>query len=199
MEEATLEKIDIIRQRFGVSYEEAKKALEDNKGDLVETLIYMEQNKKGFSEVFTEKGNDLLETVKNIIEKGNVNRIKIKKGEKVLVDIPVTAGVAAGAISLLYTPILAIGAVTTIIAELKIEIERPNGEIEVLSNIIKKKSGGFKNTFEELTKKAMEKAEVARDKTERIVKLAMDKSSNIIYEADDKMIEIKTNTIDKED
>lgn len=197
MEETTLEKIDIIRQRFGVSYEEAKKALEDNNGDLVDTLIYMEQNKKSFGDNMSEKGNDLLDTVKGIIEKGNVNRIKIKKGDKVLVDIPVTAGVAAGAISVIYTPILAIGAVTALVADLKIEIERPNGEVEVLTNIIKKKSGGLKDKFDSLTKKAKEKAGKAKDKTEDIVKMAKDKGSNIAHDTEEKMIEIKTMVMDK--
>lgn len=197
MEETTLEKIDIIRQRFGVSYEEAKKALDENNGDLVNTLIYMEQNKKGFTESFSEKGNDLLETVKDIIEKGNVNRILIKKGEKVLIDIPVTAGIAAGAISVIYTPILALGAVTAIVADLKIEIERPNGEVEVLTNIIKKKSGGFKEKFDHLTKAAKEKAEDAREKTEDIVKKAMEKGNYVSNEVEEKMIEIKTKVTDK--
>ncbi len=198
MEETTLEKIDIVRQRFGVSYEEAKEALDENGGDLVETLIYMEQNKKGFSESFSEKGNDLLETVKGIIEKGNVNRIKIKKGEKILIDIPVTAGVAAGAISVIYTPILAIGAVTAIVADLKIEVERPNGEVEVLTNIIKKKSSGFKGKLDSFTKIAKQKAEKAMEKTEDIVKVAKEKGNNIVNETEEKMIEIKRDVTKEE-
>ena len=33
---------------------------------------------------------------KQIIEKGNVTRIKIKKDDRELIDIPVNAGIAAG-------------------------------------------------------------------------------------------------------
>ncbi|HAZ36409.1 MAG TPA: ubiquitin, partial [Clostridiaceae bacterium] len=44
MEEITLEKIDTIRNRFGLSYEEARDALTANNGNLVETLIYLEKN-----------------------------------------------------------------------------------------------------------------------------------------------------------
>jgi NACalpha-BTF3-like transcription factor len=39
MEEITLEKIDIIRGRTGLSYREAKEALERNQGILLDTLI----------------------------------------------------------------------------------------------------------------------------------------------------------------
>lgn len=192
MEEITLEKIDIIRQRFGVSYEEAKSALEENDGDLVNTLIQMERNKKGFSESARDKGNDLLDTIKDIIEKGNVNRIKVKKGRKVLVDIPVSAGVAAGAISLVYMPILAIGAVTAIVADLKIEIERPNGEVEILNTIVKEKSSELKDKIKDLGKSAKEKAGIVRDKAEDIVHSAREKGDDLMDEVEDEMIEIKS-------
>lgn len=192
MEEINLEKIDIIRQRFGVSYEEAKVALEENNGDLVETLIYMERNKKGFGDSAKSKGNDLLETIKEIIEKGNVNRIKIKKGRKVLVDIPVNVGVAAGAISVLYTPILAIGAITALVADLKIEIERPNGEVEVLNHVIKKKSHDFKDKVNDFTKSAKDKTEDIIDKVKDKGEDIADKVEDVAEKVEDKMIEIKS-------
>jgi len=40
----SLEKIDLIRNRTNISYSTAKKALEKNNDDLVETLIYLEDN-----------------------------------------------------------------------------------------------------------------------------------------------------------
>ncbi|MEF9951679.1 MAG: DUF4342 domain-containing protein [Clostridium sp.] len=189
MQETTLEKIDIVRQRFGVSYEEAKKALEDNNNDLVQTLIYMEKNKKGFSEVVSEKSNDLVDTVKEIIAQGNVNRIKVKRKDKVLVDIPVTAGVAAGALSVMYLPLLAIGAVTAIAADLKIEIERENGEVEVLSHVVKKGSSKLSEKFSKLTKGA-------KDKTESFVNKAKDKTKTTVDTMEDTMIEIKNKSND---
>lgn len=191
MGETTLEKIDIIRQRFGISYEEAKKALEDNNNDLVDTLILMERNKKGFGEVFSEKGNDLLDTVKDIIQKGNVSRIKIKKDNRVLVDIPVMVGIAAGALSIMYMPILAIGAITAIVADIKIEVERPNGDIEIITDIIKKGSTGFKGKFGEFAKTAKMNFESTKDKTQGFIKVAKRKSKMVVDDVEDKMIEIK--------
>ena len=42
----TLEKIDQIVERTGVTYEEAKEALQAVDGDVVEAIIYLEKNKK---------------------------------------------------------------------------------------------------------------------------------------------------------
>ena len=41
-----IEKIDIIRERFDVSYDKARKVLEQAEGDLVEALILLEKEKK---------------------------------------------------------------------------------------------------------------------------------------------------------
>jgi len=46
MAEITLEKIDIIKERTGVSYTEAKEALEECDSDVVNALIYIEAKQK---------------------------------------------------------------------------------------------------------------------------------------------------------
>lgn len=46
MSDITLEKIDIIRERTNVSYAEAKKALEIADGNVVDALIYIEEDQK---------------------------------------------------------------------------------------------------------------------------------------------------------
>jgi hypothetical protein len=157
MEEITLEKIDIIRQRTGLGYSEAKEALEKNDGNVVNTLIYIEQNQKSFTQNITDASNDLVETVKDIIRKGNVNRIKIKKDNKVLIDIPVTAGIAAGAITLFSPALLAIGAVTAIVSKVTIEVERPDGRIEVVSEVVKQTFDDVKEKVEDVAENTMEK------------------------------------------
>lgn len=149
MEEITLEKIDLIRSRTGLGYAAAKEILEKNNGNVVDTLIYIEQNQKSFTQNITETSNELIDTVKDIIKKGNVNRIKIKKDGRSLIDIPVTAGVAAGAISLFYPSLLVVGAVTAILSKITIEVERPNGEVEIINDIIKEKYEDVKQKAED--------------------------------------------------
>jgi hypothetical protein len=147
MEEITIEKVDTIRSRTGLNYAEAKAALENNNGNVVDTLIYLENNKKSFTDNMSDAGADILTTVKDIIKKGNVNRIKIKRDNTILVDIPVNAGIAVGALSLFAPLILAIGTVTAIATKITIEIERPDGSIEVINDIVK-------NTFDQTVEKA---------------------------------------------
>ena len=86
-----LEKVDIIKDRTGVTYREAKEALDLNDGDVVKALIYLEDNKKTWTESVNVAGADLIDKVKEIVKKGNVNKIRIKKDNKVIMDIPVTA------------------------------------------------------------------------------------------------------------
>lgn len=154
MEDITLEKIDLIRQRTGLGYAAAKEVLEKNNGDVVETLIYIEKNQKSFGQNITEATNDLIETIKDIIKKGNVTRIKVKKDERVLVDIPVNAGIAAGALSLFYPPLLVVGAATAVFSKLVIEVERPDGSVEVINNIVKKQYENAKDMAEDAINKA---------------------------------------------
>ncbi len=95
--EITLEKIDIIRERTGATYTEAKEALEACEGNVVDALVYMENKvKEEKEELYTTK-DELVKWIKDIIKKGNVTRIKVKKEDKIIVDIPVNAGLAATA------------------------------------------------------------------------------------------------------
>ena len=64
-----------------------------------------------------------MEKLREIIKKGNVSRIKVKKGEYLILDIPVTAG-AVGAVLMPY--ITALGAAVAFVSKCTIEIERPN-------------------------------------------------------------------------
>lgn len=172
MEEITLEKIDTIRKRSGLSYGDAKIALENNDGNVVDTLIYLENNKKTFTDNVSDVGNDILNTVKDIIKKGNVNRIKVKKDNKVIVDIPVSAGIAVGAISLFSPAILAIGAVTAIASKISIEIERPDGSVEVINDILK-------NTFDQTVEKARDFAHDVNPKKDPFENMEQNNNENI--------------------
>ena len=73
MSEITLEKIDIVRERTGVSYSEAKEALEACEANVVDTLIYIEQAQKSEkSQVYATK-EEFICWVKELIRKGNVS------------------------------------------------------------------------------------------------------------------------------
>ena len=157
MSEITLEKIDIIRERSGVTYAEAKEALEKVDGNVVDALIYIENNKKSSMDgIYTSK-DEFIEWLKDIINKGNVNRIKIKKNDKVLVDIPVNAGIAATLTVLVWPPLLAIGLLTAVFTKITVEIVRDDGSVEVVNKIIK-------STVKDMKDKMQDAASSIKDK-----------------------------------
>jgi translation elongation factor EF-Ts len=99
----TLKKIDLIRERTGVSYREAKYVLEQAEGNVIEALIQLEDQKKDWKkdvhtwkEEFTVKGTEVADKVKEVLRKGNVHKITIKQDGKKVVEIPVVLGALGG-------------------------------------------------------------------------------------------------------
>jgi hypothetical protein len=121
-----LEKIDAVRERMNVNYKEAKDALESTNWDVVEAIIRLEQEESSRKEEVFVRGNELVEKIKEIVHKGNVTRIKVKQDDKILVEIPVTAGVVG---ALLAPQLAIIGAVAALISRCSVEIERANQEM----------------------------------------------------------------------
>jgi len=128
-----LEKIDLIRERLGVSYREAKEALDAAGGDVVQALINLEGQDKKWDAKLDEKARELGEYIKEIINKGNVTKIRLKKGDKVIFEIPATIG-ALGVGGVLLSPFLAVvgvvGTVAALVNNYKLEIVRPDGKVE---------------------------------------------------------------------
>ncbi|WP_035288147.1 DUF4342 domain-containing protein [Clostridium sp. KNHs214] len=166
MSDVTLEKIDMIIERTGVSYTEAKEALEACEGDVVEALVYIESNKKD-SSLYTTK-EEFITWIKDLIKKGQATRIKIKKDDKVLVDMPVNAGVAAGVISLIWWPIAATLLVTAVFAKITVEITKKDGTVEVVNKIIKTKASEVKDIVKDAGSDIKEKinSKMNKDKCE---------------------------------
>jgi soluble cytochrome b562 len=131
MEEITLEKIDIIRGRTGISYREAKEALERNQGILLDTLIELDETKEtketketNWTEGFSVRSGEVIDKVKALLHEGNVNRISIKSEGRTLVEIPVTLG-ALGAVVL--PQIAALGVLVAMFKRCSIEVVRNDG------------------------------------------------------------------------
>ncbi|MBP1744773.1 MAG: ubiquitin-associated- protein [Firmicutes bacterium] len=157
MSEITLEKIDIIRERTGASYSEAKEALEACEGNVVDALIYIEEQKKEPVENMFSSKEEFFDWLRDLINKGNVNRIRVKKDEKVLIDIPVTAGAAAMLTALIWPPILAVGLLTAVVTKVTFEITKSDGTVEVINT-------AFKNTMDDVKDKVYDAAEDIKEK-----------------------------------
>lgn len=137
----TLEQIDELRSRVNVSYEEAKRTLEKNEGDLIKSIIELE-NKKNIKNVrnsnFTSFTNRLLALKMSI---------KNKDGNT-LMDVPL--------VLVLITFLMAFWAVIfllvlAILTSCKIKIYRDKNSVSV--NSLKK---NMKETVEKIKIKSEE-------------------------------------------
>lgn len=164
----TLEMVDKVKERSNVSYQEAKEALEYANGDVLDAIIYLENRNKennNYKETFEEDNNcSKTETVeefktwlKDIIEKGNVSRIKIKKDEEVIVDVPVNAGIAAVIIGIVMPPILALGVIAAVATKITIEITMTDGKVIVVNKYISKATEEVKEKANNFSQKVKEK------------------------------------------
>lgn len=71
-------------------------------------------------------GSELVGRVKELIKEGNVRRLIIKKPDgSLLIEIPLTAGVAVGGVFTILAPVLAaLGAMAALLVKVKVEIVR---------------------------------------------------------------------------
>lgn len=99
--EITLEKIELVKDRTGVSYREAKEALEENGGNVVDAIIYLEDSVNGeiHSQRDLNKKEDIIDKLKAIVAKGNVTKIVVKKDDDVVMNLPVNAGIIGAVVA----------------------------------------------------------------------------------------------------
>ena len=127
--EITLEKIELVKDRTGVTYAEAKQALEENDGSVVDAIIDIEEKINKVHDAVdggSLKDSPVFAKMKEIVDKGNVTRILIRKGEKTIVNFPLTAGVI-GAVLVPWGAIL--GIVAALGAQCDIEFVDKEGEV----------------------------------------------------------------------
>ncbi|ABO50984.1 conserved hypothetical protein [Desulforamulus reducens MI-1] len=136
-----LEKIDLLRARLGVSYKEAKEALNLADGDVVQALIKLEEKNRHWNEKLHGKGNEFMGQFKTLLEKGQRTKVKIKKDDDTVVEFPATVGALGVLGAMASTPILVVGALGTIAGlvnnyrlEFQEDSDRWEPEVEVPEN-----------------------------------------------------------------
>ncbi|MBQ9273046.1 MAG: DUF4342 domain-containing protein [Mogibacterium sp.] len=127
--EITLEKIELVKDRTGSTYAEAKAALEASEGSVVDAIIAIEEKMNTEHDKVdggSLKDSPIFAKMKEIVDKGNVSRILISKGEKTIVNFPLTAGVI-GAVLVPWGAIL--GIVAALGAQCNIDFVDDKGEV----------------------------------------------------------------------
>ena len=170
MQEISLEKVDQVIERTGVSYGEAREALEICQGDVLEAIIYLENLGETEDSKKEETVEELKVWIKELRNKGNVTRIKIKKEDQEIVDVPVNAGISAGIIAVVVPPLLAFGVIAAVATKITIEITLTDGSVQVVNKYVSKAANEvkgkaavfaekFKNKVSEIKEDAMKTTE----------------------------------------
>jgi adenine-specific DNA methylase len=125
MTNLTLDKIDLVRERTGASYQQAVELLNENDGNVVEAIIAFERSNhvNGKIEQIEVSGNKLVEKIKKLLHEGNITKLTIKREGEVILNIPVNFGIAAVVLSPFLSVIAGIAAVAS---SCTIVIERGN-------------------------------------------------------------------------
>ena len=85
-----------------------------------------EQKGTNITERVTIAGSELVDYVKGVINEGNVRRLIIRKPDgDLLLEVPLTAGIAvSGALTLMAPVLAALGAMAALVAQVQVEIVR---------------------------------------------------------------------------
>ncbi|MBR6114470.1 MAG: DUF4342 domain-containing protein [Oscillospiraceae bacterium] len=74
--------------------------------------------------------NNVIEKIKEMVRKGNVSRILVRKEDKILVDVPVSVGILGGVAALAASKLLVIaGAVAAVGYGCTIEVIKDDGQV----------------------------------------------------------------------
>jgi len=132
-----LEQIDELRKRANVSYEDAKNALEQSSGNIIEALVYLEKQNKIKPEEEPNSEFKFLKKVKKLIKKGNETKLLIKKGDKVVLNICLTLSII---ITIVAPPLVIASFILALATNHKIRIRNKNDEDCESSKIFDKMS-----------------------------------------------------------
>ncbi|MGL4484443.1 MAG: DUF4342 domain-containing protein [Anaerovoracaceae bacterium] len=202
-----MEKIELVKDRTGASFKEAKLALEDNDYSVVDAIIAIEEIINADSGVnIKEKTADIIIALKELVKKGNASRIAItnKDGEKI-VNIPVNVSII-GAIVAPWG--LIVGVIAAFGFDCKIEVIMVDGSsVDVSSKAVEytgkayEKGSEYANIAKEKSADTIEKVKNS-DAYEKVVDTVnnsetINKVMDIALEIKDKAMEKAEEAIDK--
>ena len=188
--EITIEKIDTVIQRVpNVTYAEAKQALLEHNGDVIESIIALESNsstidnniskktkqaKKVVEDMFSKDSEDFKEIknqAKELLKKSSVIRIIIDRNNKVIMNIPLTVGVVGVALPPIYT---LVGLSAAVIGKCRIKIQNEDdGSIVDLGELNEEKLNMLKqmlvNTAKEVKDVVVDNKKDDKDITDELI------------------------------
>ena len=172
--EITLEKIELVKDRTGVSYKEAKEALEAANGSVVDAIIDIEESIdiKAKSKL-GEQSAVIVEKIKKAIRKGNVSKIIVRKGDEVMLNLPVSVSIIGSVLA----PWAAVAGIIAVFGtKCTIELVKDNGEVVDISEIAT-------DTFEDVVEKGAVIADEVKEKSSDVFESVKSKANEAINKA----------------
>ncbi len=177
----TIEKMDSIIQRVpGTTYGEAKQALVDCNGDVIEAIVLLESKysisnktkkaKKVVEDAFNKDGEEFKEIkdkFKQIIKKSNSIRIIIEKNCRKIINLPVTVGVAGVFLGPLVT-FVGLSAAVLSKYDLKLENET-DGTVVNLGELSKEKINMLVQMIMDMKDSMIENKKDNKDITDELI------------------------------
>jgi hypothetical protein len=116
-----LSKIDLLRERMDLSYQEAVELLHLTEGSVVDALVLAEAKKKQAQCSWEVRGREVVAKIQELLREGNITKIRIMHEGKPVFVFPVTAGL----VGVLVMPKLALLATSVcLLGRCRIEVER---------------------------------------------------------------------------
>jgi len=174
--EITLEQIELVKDRTGVSYKEAKEALEMANGSVVDAIISIEEQIDGAEEAKESNVEAIVAKIKEAVRKGNVSKISVLRNGDVMLNIPVNIGII-GTVLFPWAGIAA--AIAAFGTKCEVQLVKDDGEIISISEKVDKgidtvvTKGGV--IIDEVTDKGSEIWDSAKTKGEDLINTAMEK------------------------
>ena len=177
----TIEKMDSIIQRVpGTTYGEAKQALVDCNGDVIEAIVLLEsmcsisyktkKAKKVVEDAFNKDGEEFKEIkdkFKQIVKKSNSIRIIIEKNGRKIINLPVTVGVAGVFLGPLVT-FVGLSAAVLSKYDLKLENET-DGTVVNLGELSKEKINMLVQMIMDMKDSMIENKKDNKDITDELI------------------------------
>ena len=178
----TIESIDAVYKRIpNVTYSQAKEALEECDGDVVNAIILLESKKSGntsskvkktVEDVFGKDGEEIKSQLKELLRKSSVIRVIIEKNGKIIMNIPLTVGVVSLALGPLVT---LVGLSAAVIGKFNIKVQNEDdGSMVDLGELTEEKLNILKdmitNAAKDVKDVISEKKKDSRDITDELIK-----------------------------
>lgn len=118
-----LQKMEEVARRTGVSYQEARLALREARGDVAEAVVIAERDRDTAGADLAAAGLAFMDELKGLISGGEMRALRIRFGDRLVKEFSISPRTAL--------TVLGVAAVAILITKLTIEVERvPQPEYE---------------------------------------------------------------------